>query len=66
MKSNIFVPKKINVGFQNRDDTYTGKLAYVVYYDEKGKLRKKNHGTDGEIKTSQMKNLKMFQHQVLC
>lgn len=40
MKTNIFVPQKINVGFQNRSDTYTGKLAYVIYYDEKGKLRK--------------------------
>lgn len=40
MKSNIFIPKKINVGFQNRSDTYTKKLAYVIYYDEKGKLRK--------------------------
>lgn len=36
----IFIPKKISVGFQNRSDTYTGKLAYVVYYDEKGVLRK--------------------------
>ncbi|MFC0903695.1 hypothetical protein ACFHWD_03200 [Clostridium sp. MT-14] len=41
MESNIFVPKKINVGFQNREDTYTKKLAYVIYFDEKGKLRKK-------------------------
>lgn len=40
MKTNIFVPSKINVGFQNRQDTYTGKLAYVIYFDEKGKLRK--------------------------
>lgn len=36
----IFIPKKLNVGFQNRDDTYTGRLAYVIYFDEKGKLRK--------------------------
>ena len=36
----IFVPKKVNVGFQKRKDTYTGKLAYVVYFDEDGKLRK--------------------------
>ena len=36
----IFVPKKVNVGFQNRKDTYTGKLAYVIYFDENGKLRK--------------------------
>ena len=40
MNTNIFIPTKINVGFQNRKDTYTGKLAYVIYYDEKGKLRK--------------------------
>ena len=40
MTSNIFIPKKLNVGFQNRNDTYTKKLAYVIYYDEKGKLRK--------------------------
>ena len=40
MNSSIFVPKTINVGYQNRSGTYTGKLAYVIYYDEKGKLRK--------------------------
>lgn len=40
MKANIFIPTKINVGFQKRKDTYTGKLAYVIYFDEKGKLRK--------------------------
>jgi len=40
MKSNIFVPKRINVGFQERSDTYTKKLAYVIYYDNKGVLRK--------------------------
>ena len=38
--SNIIIPPKLNVGFQNRDDTYTGKLAYVIYFDEKGKLHK--------------------------
>lgn len=40
MKSNIFLPEKINVGFQQRGDTYTGSLAYIIYFDEKGKLRK--------------------------
>ena len=39
-KTNLFIPQKIKVGFQNRNDTYTGKLAYVIYYDESGKLRK--------------------------
>ena len=35
----IYIPEKIKVGYQNRNDTYTKKLAYVIYYDEKGKLR---------------------------
>lgn len=40
MKTSIFMPKKINVGYQERNGTYTGKLAYIIYFDEKGKLRK--------------------------
>lgn len=40
MKTNIFIPEKINVGFQERNDTYTKKLAYIIYFDEKGVLRK--------------------------
>lgn len=36
----LFIPKKIKVGFQARNDTYTQKLAYVIYFDEKGVLRK--------------------------
>lgn len=40
MESTIFIPKIINVGYQYRNDTYTGKLAYVIYTDEKGVLRK--------------------------
>ncbi len=35
----LTIPEKIKVGFQNREGTYTGKLAFVVYYDVKGKLR---------------------------
>lgn len=36
----LFIPEKIKVGFQNRNGTYTGKLAYVIYYDKKGVLHK--------------------------
>ncbi len=39
MKSNIYIPKSITVGFNNRKDTYTGKLAFIVYHDDKGVLR---------------------------
>ncbi len=38
--ANLFIPTTIKVGFQERPGTFTGKLAYVIYYDEKGKLRK--------------------------
>jgi len=34
------IPEKINVGYQKRGGTYTGKLGYVIYFDAKGKLRK--------------------------
>lgn len=39
-ENNIFIPSKIRVGFDKRDDTYTGKLGYVIYYDAKNKIRK--------------------------
>lgn len=62
MKSNIFIPKTINVGYQNRSDTYTGKLAYVIYYDEKGKLRKEaswNSWRDEKIPNEEFENIPM-------
>lgn len=40
MDNQLLIPKKIKIGFQNRTDTYTGKLAYVTYFDLKGVLRK--------------------------
>ena len=40
MTQQLFIPEKIKVGYQERSDTYTKMLAYVIYYDQKGKLRK--------------------------
>ncbi len=40
MNTTIKTPKTLRVGFQKRSDTFTGKLAFVTYLDEKGKLRK--------------------------
>lgn len=62
MKSNIFIPKKINVGFQNRAGTYTGKLAYIIYYDEKGILRKEKSWSswrDTDIPNIEFDNIPM-------
>lgn len=39
-KSQLYIPKRIKVGYDERDDTYTKKLAYVIYFDDKGVLRK--------------------------
>lgn len=60
MKSNIFIPEKINVGFQERSGTYTGKLAYIIYFDEKGKLRKEaswNSWRDNKIENEIYENV---------
>lgn len=40
MKSTIFIPKDIVVGFNKRSGTFTGALAYIIYHDQTGKLRK--------------------------
>lgn len=40
LKTNLYIPKTIKVGYQNRNDTFTKKLAYVIYTDDKGVLRK--------------------------
>lgn len=40
MKTQLYIPDKIKVGYNKREDTYSKKLAYVIYYDQKGVLRK--------------------------
>lgn len=60
MNSNLFIPNRIRVGFQTRNDTYTKKLAYVIYYDEKGKLRKEpswNSWRDKKIDPEEFDNV---------
>jgi len=57
--SELFIPKKIRVGYQNREGTYTGKLAYVIYYDAKGKLRKEKSWSgwrDDKIEPEEFEN----------
>lgn len=59
MAQNFFIPSKLVVGFQKRADTFTGKLSYVIYYDEKGKLRKETSWLswiDDSIETLEIEN----------
>ena len=54
------IPGTINVGYQSRTDTYTGKLAYVVYTDQKNVLRKAaswNSWRDDKIPTNDFPNV---------
>lgn len=39
MNDTLYIPKKIKVGFNERNDTYTKKLGFVIYWDDKGVLR---------------------------
>lgn len=45
MKSQLLIPGKIKVGFNMRNDTYTGKLGYVIYHD--GKTWRKETSWEG-------------------
>lgn len=40
MQKNLFIAPRLKVGYQTRGGTYDGKLSYIIYFDEKGKLRK--------------------------
>lgn len=56
---NIYLPETIKVGYQKRGDTYSGQLAYVIYIDEKGKVRKEgswNSWRDEKIEPNDFKN----------
>lgn len=53
------IPKKIHVGYQDRNGTYTGKLAYVIYTDDRGKRRKErswNSWRDNKIDVDDFDN----------
>jgi hypothetical protein len=55
----LIIPDKVKVGYQKRSDTYTANLGFVVYYDNKGKLRKENAWEgwrDKKIKPKEFKN----------
>jgi hypothetical protein len=60
MRSQMFIPKKLKIGFQQRHDTFTKKLAYVIYYDERGQLRKEKSWEswrDKSIETIEIENV---------
>ena len=38
----LYIPKKLKIGFQNRKEASSGKLAYIIYYDDKNVLKKEH------------------------
>lgn len=57
--SQLYIPKKLKVGYVKRNDTYDGRLAYVVYYDNKGKIPKQrsfDNWVNKEIPTVEFDN----------
>jgi hypothetical protein len=56
----MYIPNKIKVGYQDRNDTFTKKLAFVIYYDETGKLRQErswNNWRDNKIESNEYENV---------
>lgn len=55
----FFIPEKLSVGFVKRDDTFTGKLAFVTYYDNKNVRRQEqswNGWRDHSISALEIEN----------
>jgi len=44
--NSLIIPKKIKLGYQERTETYTGKLGYIIQQDNKGKWRKEKSWND--------------------
>jgi hypothetical protein len=60
MKNLMNIPQKLHVGFQERSGTYAGKLSYIIYTDEKNKIRKEaswNSWKDNKIATMNIENV---------
>lgn len=52
MHQNLFtIPKTITAGYQNRKDTYSGRLAYIIYTDDNNVLRKEKSWNSWRDKT---------------
>lgn len=56
----LFMPETLKVGFKRRNDTFDGKLSFIIYYDEKNVLRKEqswNSWRDEKIEPIDINNV---------
>ena len=59
------IPQTLKVGFQNRSDTYSGKLAYVTYINKKNEIAKQTswdgwRSKDIDVETYENKPIEGF------
>ena len=60
LKENYFIPEKIEVAFQKRKDTFSGKLSYLTYINKKGILKCSkswNNWGDKDIPNESIENI---------
>lgn len=60
MNTKLYIPQLLKVGFQKRNDTYTGKLSYIIYRDDKKVWRKEKSWQgwcDSKIKPVEIENV---------
>lgn len=59
MKSTLIIPKLCKVGFNKREDTYTGKLGYIIYHDGKVWRKEKSWESWREIYLDEIEYAKL-------
>lgn len=56
----LYIPKKLKIGFQERKDSFDGKLSFITYYDNNGKISNEtrwNRWCDGGISNLEIDNI---------
>lgn len=56
----LYIPKKLKIGFQEREDSFDGKLSFITYYDNNGKISNEtrwNRWCDSGISNLEIDNI---------
>lgn len=56
----LYIPKKLKIGFQERKDSFDGKLSFITYYDNNGKISNETRWSrwcDGSISNLEIDNI---------
>lgn len=56
----LYIPRKLKIGFQKREDSFDGKLSFITYYDNDGKISNEtrwNNWCDDSIDKIEIDNI---------